>query len=96
MVTGPVDATPTVNVSVPAQRLGPDSTVVLAAGDQLNEAQTLRLAAAVALLRAKKAVLDAGLTDLEISARTWVVDVESRVAQPKPDMAPSPVADDFA
>lgn len=50
-------------------------TVLLSPGDRLTETQTLRLTESVALLRAKKAALDAGASRDELDTNRWVVEV---------------------
>jgi hypothetical protein len=56
-------------------------TVRLQPGEQLSEVQTLRLLEAVAVLKAQKAALDAGVSGEKLKLYTWVVDVEPLHAQ---------------
>jgi hypothetical protein len=74
---------------VPAPRPPIEATVVLSAGDQLSEAQTLRLAAAVALLRAKKIALATGMTCQELGLHAWTLDIQQVADAPiPPQVAP--------
>jgi len=53
-----------------------DGSVLLGEGDGLSAAQTLRVAVAVAVLKAKKKALRSGMSDVELHMHSWVVDVQ--------------------
>lgn len=56
---------------------GAEATVVLGPGSRLSDAQTARLVRSVAVLKAKKTALCAGLSRDELALYSWRVEPQS-------------------